>query len=67
MMFKYVYIQVGKILLKLMLGDYKGKREGRDMRCSTERAIVMELPLSSLYSVFVSASVSFYFSHTKLL
>lgn len=48
MMFKYVYIQVGKILLKLTPGGYKGKREGREPRCSTERAVVGELPLNSL-------------------
>lgn len=48
MMFKYVYIQVGKILLKLAPGGYKGKREGREPRCSTERAVVRALPLSSL-------------------
>lgn len=68
-MFKYVYIQVGKIVLKLMVGGYKeeerGQRDDMQHRRGYSKGTASEQ--SFLCSAFVSASVSFYCSHTKLL
>lgn len=68
-MFKYVYIQVGKIVLKLMLGGYKGEERGQrdEMQHRKGYSKGTASEQSFLCSVFVSATVSFYRSHTRLL
>lgn len=60
MMFEYVYIQVGKMVLKLMPVGYS-----REMRCSTAKAVARELPLESFLCSML-ASVSLHQRHTKL-